>query len=107
MNSNRHKVSEESILQKLQEAEVQEHIFWNKELVVSYKLKNNNFTICGRAACIDEKNFSLEIGRKIAFEDAKKQLWAFEGYLLADSLSKIEQRDAIIERSSTAGDQLF
>ncbi len=79
------KVTQERITRLLDEAETQEHIFWEKELVVSYKLASG-FTICGRAACVDPANFVLEVGRQIARENAEHQLWGFEGYLLQNKL---------------------
>lgn len=75
------KVTKEQIEKLLNEAETEEHIFWNKELQVSYKLECG-FTVTGRAACVDPKNFDLEFGRKIAREKAEDQLWALEGYRL-------------------------
>lgn len=69
----------------LDKAETQEHIFWEKELIVSYKLESG-FTVAGRAACVDPANFNLAIGQKIAREDAIKQLWVLEGYRLQLSL---------------------
>lgn len=65
----------------LDNADTQETIFWKKELLVSYKLESG-FTVTGRAACVDPKNFDIEIGRKYAREDAAKQLWQIEGYRL-------------------------
>lgn len=69
----------------LGDSETEEHVFWEKELIVSYKLPNG-FTISGRAACVDPKNFNLEIGRKIARENAEHQLWQLEGYLLQEKI---------------------
>ena len=73
------RVSQEEITALLDKAETQEHIFWDKELVISYKLASG-FTIAGQAACVDPANFDLEIGRQLARRDAEKQLWQLEGY---------------------------
>jgi len=80
------KVTREQIDQLLDEAETQESVFWDKELVVSYRLKKNGFTLIGRAACVDPANFDLEIGRRVAREMAAKTLWQLEGYLLQQEL---------------------
>jgi hypothetical protein len=80
MNQNNNRVTEEHIEALLNTAEVQEHVFWNKELVVSYKFPSG-FTISGRAACVDPANFNLELGRKIAREKVESELWQLEGYL--------------------------
>ena len=79
------KVSQEQIDELLNNAETQEHIFWDRELVVSYKLKNG-FIISGRGACVDPANFNIDIGRQVAREDAENQLWKLEGYLLQQKL---------------------
>jgi Tfp pilus assembly ATPase PilU len=80
------KVRSEDVNALLDSAETQEHIFWGKELVVSYKLPCG-FTVAGRGACIDPSMFDLTIGRKVAREDALHQLWKLEGYVLRLKLS--------------------
>jgi len=82
-------VTQEQIVKLLDESETQEYTFWEKELVISYKLKSG-FTILGRAACVDPANFVLETGRKYAREDAENQLWKLEGYLLQNKLHEQE-----------------
>jgi len=79
-------VTQEQITALLDEAETQEHTFWGKELVVSYKLKSG-FTILGRGACVDPANFVLEVGREWARKDAERQLWQLEGYILQNVLA--------------------
>lgn len=76
---NRNSLSQSQIEALLDAAQVQEHIFWHKEFVASYLLPCG-FTVLGRGACIDPANFDLEIGRKVAREDAVNQLWKLEGY---------------------------
>jgi hypothetical protein len=46
----------------------------------------NGYSINGTSACVDAANFDMNIGRKIAFEDAIRQIWPLEGYLLAERL---------------------
>lgn len=84
------RVTVEEINALLDAAETQEHVFWEKELVVSYRLPSG-FTVTGRGACINPANFDLEIGRKVAREDAAKQLWALEGYRKQLELAKWER----------------
>lgn len=64
----------------LDEAETQEHVFWGKEVVISYKLRSG-YTVTGRASTSVE-NFDMEVGRHWARQDAIKQLWPLEAYLL-------------------------
>ena len=46
----------------------------------------NGYTIKGISACVDAANFDIELGRKYAYEDAIRQIWPLEGYLLAQRL---------------------
>ncbi len=82
------KVTQEMINALLDSAEVEEHVFWGKELIVSYKLVDRGgFTVTGRGACVDPANFDLEIGRQVARQDAENKLWQLEGYLLSVKLA--------------------
>jgi len=78
-------VTKSQIDQILDTADKQEHVFWDKELVVSYLLPNG-FSIVGRGACVDPANFDIEIGRSVARDDVENQLWKLEGYLLQQTL---------------------
>jgi len=42
----------------------------------------NGFTVIGKAACVDKRNFNEKIGRKIAFDSAREKIWELEGYRL-------------------------
>jgi hypothetical protein len=44
----------------------------------------NGFSVRGESACVDPRNFNMEIGRNIAYRNAFNSLWALEGYLLAE-----------------------
>ncbi len=79
------KVTPEQIELLLRQATTEEHVFWGKELVVSYRLPCG-FTVTGRGACVDPANFDAAIGRKVAFDDARDQLWQLEGYRLQNAL---------------------
>ena len=46
----------------------------------------NGYTIKGLSACVDAANFDINMGRKFEFEDAIRQIWPLEGYLLAERL---------------------
>ena len=52
----------------------------------------SGYTIKGMSACVDASNFDMNIGRKIAFEDAIRQIWPLEGYLLAERLHEEKTR---------------
>jgi len=46
----------------------------------------NGFTVTGESACASPANFDEEIGKKIAFEQARNKIWTLEGYLLKQKL---------------------
>lgn len=48
----------------------------------------NGFTVTGESACASAENFDPEIGRKIAYENARSKIWPLEGYLLKQQLSE-------------------
>ena len=47
----------------------------------------NGFTVTGESACASPENFNAEIGRKIAYENARNKIWQLEGYLLKEKLN--------------------
>ena len=49
----------------------------------------NGYTIKGLSACVDAAEFNLDLGRKYALEDAIRQIWPLEGYLLAQKMYEI------------------
>lgn len=58
-----------------------------KCLTVCVITLKNGYTLVGKSACASPENFDLEIGGKIARDDARKQIWALEGYLLKSKLA--------------------
>lgn len=44
----------------------------------------NGYSIRGESACVDPRNFNVEIGKGLSYKDAFGKIWALEGYLLAD-----------------------
>ncbi len=46
----------------------------------------NGFTVTGESACASPENFNAEIGKKIAYENARNKIWQLEGYLLKEHL---------------------
>ena len=53
----------------------------------------NGFTVIGKSACADPKNFNKELGKKYSKEEARKEAWAFLGYGLREKLHAIEQME--------------
>lgn len=58
----------------------------NTTSTVCAMVLNNNFVVIGKSAAASMENFDEEIGKKIAYDDAREQIWALEGYLLKDYL---------------------
>jgi hypothetical protein len=50
----------------------------------------NGFTVTGESACASPENFNAEIGRKIAFENARQKIWPLMGYALKQQLSEVK-----------------
>ena len=46
----------------------------------------NGFTVTGESACVSPENFDAEIGRKIAYENARAKIWPLMGYHLKQQL---------------------
>lgn len=57
----------------------------------------NGYTVLGQASVVDIANFDLAKGQKFAFDDAVRQVWPLEGYLLAEMLHLDRQMQASID----------
>jgi len=64
----------------------QYHVFPGTTLTVCCMTLRNGFTVTGESAAASPENFDLEIGRKIARENARNKIWRLEGYRLRQSL---------------------
>jgi len=47
---------------------------------------NNGFQVTGTSACADPENYNKDIGQKIAFDNAFRELWPLFGFLLREKL---------------------
>lgn len=47
----------------------------------------NGFMVVGESACASPANFNEAVGRKVAYENARQKIWAFEGYRLRAQLA--------------------
>lgn len=65
------------------------HVFDGTTLTVCCLTLRNGFTVTGESAAASPENFDAEIGRKIARQNARDKIWALEGYLLKETLSKL------------------
>lgn len=58
---------------------------------ICYLTLQNGFTVTGQSACADPRNYNEELGRKIAYDNAFREVWPLEGYLLKESIWNAEQ----------------
>lgn len=63
------------------------HVFRETCLTVCCLTLKNGFSVTGESACASPENFDAELGKKIAFENARNKIWALEGYLLKTALT--------------------
>lgn len=53
----------------------------------------NGFTVVGQSACASPENYQQSLGEKFAQEDAERQIWKLEGYLLKQRLYEASKPD--------------
>lgn len=63
------------------------HVFPNTPLTVCALTLRNGFMVVGKSAPASPENFDADLGKKIARDDARNQIWALEGYLLRSQLA--------------------
>jgi len=68
----------------------QYHVFPGTTVTVACLQLRNGFTVIGESACADPANFNEDMGRKIAYDNARNKIWQLEGYLLRQFLSEKE-----------------
>lgn len=56
-------------------------------LTICVLVLKNGYTVVGKSACASPENYDAELGGKIAREDARRQIWALEGYALRSKLA--------------------
>jgi hypothetical protein len=59
-------------------------------LTVCMVVMVNGFIVIGKSAPASPDNFNTQLGRELALEDAIRQIWQLEGYLLRESLHRSE-----------------
>ena len=63
------------------------HVFEGSTFTSCLLTLKNGFTVHGESACASPENFDVDLGRKIARDNAKNKIWMLEGYLLREKLS--------------------
>ena len=77
------RVTEQQIESKIEHVEYINSLH-HRSLTICILHMQNNFCVVGKAAPVYAENFDPEIGKRFAYEDAFRQLWPLEGYLLAE-----------------------
>lgn len=67
-------------------AREQFHVFEDTTTTVCCLTLRNGFTVIGQSACASPANFDTDLGRRIAREDAVRQIWPLAGYALREAL---------------------
>jgi hypothetical protein len=73
------------------------HIIPNSTVTICHMTLKNGFSVRGESACVDSRNFNMEIGRQIAYRNAFNKLWELEGYLLSERRSLRSGSEEIIK----------
>jgi hypothetical protein len=60
------------------------HRFPDTTITVCLLSLKNGYHIIGYSACVHPENFDADIGRSLARNDAREQLWPLLGFRLAD-----------------------
>lgn len=79
---------------ELIDAQIKYVEYWrvpNTTTTVCAMVLQNNFTIIGQSAAASMANFDEEIGKQIAYQDAREQIWKLEGYVLKNKLMESVQ----------------
>lgn len=63
-----------------------EYIILSDKTTICHMTLVNNYKIVGTSFCVSPENFDKGIGEKIAFENARNQIWPLEGYALQERL---------------------
>lgn len=90
LNNENNFVNEAFIDEIFKRSKVKIEVVYNKNLVVHCQLPNG-FCITESSGCVDEKNFSKEIGLKICVERIKNKLWYLYGFLYQEMLYQEEE----------------
>lgn len=81
------RVSLDSMLAKIVAEEVWYPSFAPHMTVIIVKL-NNGFMLLGKSVPADEVNYDRDLGYKFAKEDAIRQMWQLEAYLLREKMTR-------------------
>ena len=90
------KVTKEGIEERI--SDVTYMVIPNTTVTICNITLENGFSVRGESACVDSRNFDMQLGREYSYRDAFSKLWQLEGYLLAER----RFRDSLIHASLLA-----
>jgi hypothetical protein len=79
------RITEGSIISKIAKVEF---TLTEGLLTIAIITMANGFMVHGVSAAASPANFDAAVGRRYAYDNAFKQLWQLEGYLLREKLSR-------------------
>jgi hypothetical protein len=81
------RVTEESIRAKIDCHSFHVENIGAAKVTVCFILMRNGFVFVGQSAAASPENHDTKIGEYYAYDDAFRQIWAHEGYLLREKLA--------------------
>ena len=66
--------------------DIQYHHFPDTTVVVCCVVLANGFSLVGKAAAVSMENFDMDVGKDVAYKDAREQLWTLLRYQLREQL---------------------
>ena len=82
------RVTEESINAKIDHHSFLAVPMGPTKVTVCFILMRNGFVFVGKSAAVSPENHNAKLGECYAYDDAYRQIWAHEGYLLREALSQ-------------------
>jgi hypothetical protein len=82
----RHRVTLVSMLDKIVSEEYL-HPSSAQHMTIAVLKLENGFLVVGKSTPADPQNYDEKLGEKFAKEDAVRQLWTLEGYLLRERMT--------------------
>ena len=84
-----HRVTLDSMLQRIVHEEFIHPTALPSMTICVLKL-DNGFVLIGKSTPADPDNYDVELGKKFSKEDAIRQMWSFEAYLLRERLAILD-----------------
>jgi N4 Gp49/Sf6 Gp66 family protein len=86
VQNTRFRVSLDDLLAKIKSEEyLYPHTI--SHMTICVLITENGYALVGISAPADEQNFDEDLGKKFAKEDAIRQMWKYEAYLLRERMS--------------------